>query len=704
MRNAIKLTRAVSTLLLAGVLVLTIGAHTATADPVSGTIYDVDALRARQGGFSGVKYPRYLDQNGVDVGQMLCPFNGDTAGFAFVMDLNSKSVAAVQATVDASNHAIPGVYTYSFPNLAPGAHHLLYIEPYREEVYQPSSKTITVKLSKTGAVATANFNLTRQWRLGGTIASTNTPGVAHTVAPTGVSIDYLNGDVGWAAVSTNNGLNNGWGPGRYAVDVYHTLDSGKTWTAISHLPAPVINNFGPADVGSMVPPQYGLHFTDALHGVLLAQVDWNFFFWGNGLLVLTTSDGGKTWSVNGNSLSQLANSGAYQTNGALVTPAILWVNDYYNSFTNEAAWDPNNRNNGVMYGVAGSALYTRTTTNGGRTWQNGLSLTGGPDVGASVGDNQRLFVFDKDKASMTTGMLSDYSGGSLFYDGASAWQLLTDTSSKALSLPSSGGIAMRASNTSALLPLNNAAGGHFYRTDDSARHWTQQYFYNGRDSYTGSLDHSYGYLSDRADLQPDDTVWLSSWSQDGGGLGRSMDALRSRSWMGALCTLWNFSSTHTPQRDASPDIHTGRRVLLIDPAYYGTTYPTTAIQSFLFDEEAPASPARIIPVAPYVGYHYNAGPGLYICLVNVGGDWASDVTITEVYGTNKVKFGAPKLPWNIGAIPPGSTTNQAYSWTDPGEIFFPLVSAPAGVTSCVVTISGHYNGGKRFSLTETVNL
>ena len=82
-------------------------AHAVQAGPVSGTIYDVDYLRAQQGGFQGVSYPRYTDQNGNvtdtgSLGQMVYPSNAGNIWnnanvYAFVVDADSGNIAPAQA-------------------------------------------------------------------------------------------------------------------------------------------------------------------------------------------------------------------------------------------------------------------------------------------------------------------------------------------------------------------------------------------------------------------------------------------------------------------------------------------------------------------------------------------------------------------------------------------------------------------------------
>src|SRR5579862_9707471 len=78
--------------------------------------------------------------------------------------------------------------------------------------------------------------------------------------------------------------------------------------------------------------------------------------------------------------------------------------------------------------------------------------------------------------------------------------------------------------------------------------------------------------------------------------------------------------------DASPDIHTGRQ------AYLLTGNASTALLTFQFDEEQPSSPARIVPYLPVTSF----SPGVNLDLVNAGGDWATDVTITSITATNGV--------------------------------------------------------------------
>lgn len=683
-----------STLLLSVLLLLTSGlSPAANAAPVSGAIYDVDFLRAQLGGFRGVKYPRYTDQNGADVSQMIYAYNGNIADtyhdYAFVMDITTGAVATAQPVRDSKNNAIPGQYTYAFPDLSPGRHDLMFIEPYRCEVYKPSSKRVAVTVpTGTTPITATDINLLWQWRLAGVIATA--PIQKSTVPISSISVDYVTKSLGFVAMSTNNGMNNGWGPGRYAIDVYRTTNAGKIWTKLAHIPAPLVNNYGIADVGTMILPQYGLHFTDSMHGVLLAEVNWNFYFWGNGLLVLNTTDGGKTWTPD-------LSSTDYRANSTPTANDVLWVNDYYNGFTHEAAWNPANRPNGVMYGVLGDntgRVFTRVSKDRGKTWRPDHALLNAPDVGASAGGWQRFFVY----ANGSFSAHSDAGGGLTLTTGATAWKALQDQDGHPLTPAPGAYIAGRASGQSAIAYMNAADGYHLYRTDDGGKDWNRLRFYNGGDGYGGSLIHSYTFLSPIISLLSADDALLWSPSQ-ADWMGRSVDGCLSRSYMGALGLLPNYSATPTGAVDASPDIHTGRRVLLMDPAYYGTTLITASALSFTFDEETPVSPAHIVPLLTAQGYHYNAAPGLYVNMVNTGGDWARDITFTGITATNGAQLSFPALPWNIGAIPPGSTTNQAYDYADPGEIYFTFTALPPAGTAFTVTVTGTYSSGQTFSVT-----
>ncbi len=674
----------------------------AQAGPVSGTLYDTDYLKAQSGGFQSVQYPRYTDTSNNDLGQMIYPNNDPFMAdyydsYALVVDTTTGTAVPIQVALDSQKNAIAGEYTYQFSYLPPGKHTLMLVEAYRAEVYKPSSKTLSITVPTNNASVSANFNLVRQWRYNSVVTTATASSVTSL---TGISEDFLTKTTGWAAVSTYIKGNTSVGYGHYAVDVYQTLNAGATWTKKAHLPSPVINNFGPWDLGSMVPPQYGIHFSDALHGTLLAQVDWNFFFWGNGLLVMTTSDGGNTWTLAdgvGWTPATWSDPANYKTLSGVISNSILFVNDFYNGFTNEVGWDPSNRLNGVMYGVDGytPAIFTRVTHDGGNTWQTGVALSGAPDIGASQGNYQEFFVFG---GNNFTAMATTSSGVHL-YDTAGAWLNLTDTSNNNLETSSAPYLAGRASGQSAFAQLQNSGSYHLYRTNNGGHTWSQHAFYNGGDGYGGSLAHSYSFLAAEASLMPDNSVWLWGPSQTDD-LGRSMDSLNSRSWMGELGLLLTYSASHQGHRDASLDVHTGRRLLLMDPAVNNLN---TSVLSFSFDDEVSPLPGRILPYVQYVGPHYNAGSGLYCNFLNIGGSWATNIVIDSITTTNGVTFSHPPLPWNIGDLPPASGSGQAYSFKDPGEIFFPLANVPQGVQHFGVTLKGHYNNGQLFQTTLYTN-
>ena len=200
----------------------------------------------------------------------------------------------------------------------------------------------------------------------------------------------------------------------------------------------------------------------------------------------------------------------------------------------------------------------------------------------------------------------------------------------------------------------------------------------------------------------DDSIWL--WDAVySGGIGRSVDGCLSRSFMGALgpaaaSANGPFGLTFPGALDASLDVHTGRRVLVLQPA---SGY-TAEVFSFTFDEKpAPASAAHLIPIPTwYLGGYNNV---LNLNLINSGGDWANDVTIKEITATNGVTFTTEPLPWNIGAIPAGSTPNWSPSSEAVGEISF-NANIPSGVHHFDVKISGTYNGAHTFQTKTTLSL
>jgi hypothetical protein len=686
--------------------------QTSYAGTVSGTVYDTDYLRAQAGGFEGVSHPRYTSTNG-DSGQMVYPSNVGNlyrnASFAFVLDTDSGNTTPLQPVFLASPNSTTqdeGRYTFSFPFLSPGQHRLVFVESYRGEVYLPSSKRITITVPPNSSAVTGDFRLLRQWRLGNPIASI-APKTNNYMPINGVSADYLNGSLGYVAVSTYDGTVPGF-YGKSALDIYRTVDGGQTWQKRGHIPAPVVDNFGAADVGYLNPPQFGVHFTDANHGVVMGQVNWNFFLWGNGLIVFTTDDGGETWNLSGSgglTAADWSNPSLTAVNSTLISGSIQFVNDFYNSYTNEVIWDPSNRLKGILYGTANigengsNRLYTRVTNDGGRTWQNGKSLNGGPDVGAETGTQLQFFVFNGGNFAT----LSNYSTGTFLSDTASAWLPLKDTLQNSLTTPS-GPLpsAGRASGQSAVSLLQPNSGGspHMYRTGDGGTTWTQLTAFNGGDGYGGSLQHSFSFLAQMATTTPDGGLFLWDTSQDGQ-VGRSVDTYRSRTTMGALGSMLTYSSSHSGVRDVSPSFSTGRRVLLMDPATNPIVAPT--VLPFSFDEEAATGPSRIVPLMQFVGPHFNADSGFYVNLVNTGGDWAKDITIDSVTPSNGVTINLPQpLPWNLGALPPGSTTGQIYDYSDPGIVFFTLKAVPAGVTRYSVLLAGHTASGQQFQTTVYV--
>ena len=322
--------------------------------------------------------------------------------YAFLLDTTTSTIATIQRAMNGST-PVPGEYLYVFANLAPGVHHLLYVEPYRGEEYLLSSKRATVTVPADNSAVTRDLSLLRQWRAHSVLPEELMP-YPTSYAIELASLDYLNATDGWLAVSTNNGKP--W-PGTYADDIYRTQDGGKTWVKTAHVPAPVINYDGLEDTGPMTVPVHGLHFSDAQHGVLIAQVhnNWGVPF-GYGTYV--TSDGGQTWT----------------------TGTILPLDNYYGGYACEPAWDQSNRNNGVVYGPytypkSSTVLYTRVTTDGGQTWRDDQAFAG-PDIGAKDFGYEKVLEFSGGNycdASQIPGQ----SQGMLLLSGASAWQNLTAT-------------------------------------------------------------------------------------------------------------------------------------------------------------------------------------------------------------------------------------------------------------------------------------
>ncbi len=657
------LTKTVLSSTISLLLTLLVLGHAAYAGPVSGTIYDTDYLKAQLNGFQGMQYPRFHNADGSDAGQMIYSDN-DYPGLnhAFVVDMTTGAVTAL-TQINISE------YQYTFSNLSPGTHTLLFVEPNRNEVYKPSSKRITITVpSDNTAVTNANFNLVWNWRFANLILDFPTSSSSYYYyAMQSMTADFLDKNCGWVAINTDYEPDGSTGKHQYAVEIYHTTNGGTTWTKIGHIDSPVN------------PPSHmwlsfgGMHFSDATHGILIADASTlPSYMTGR---IYTTQDGGKTWTM---------------LNYVLPTPAYM--------ASVPIAWDRTDPKSGVL----GAFDYNSTTSyvnymtlrthDGGQTWAtdmitNNTSLAPGTAI-MFDGGNYAITAYGGEYPNTPSYITINNQGweplianpGGQRYGATEGWAM----------------VLARPYGQSALLGMRDEDYGgpiHTYRTDDGGVTWNRVYGWNG-------VDAAFSFCYD---LLAENGVWMwspfTNYSSDF--LGHSLDGGLSAHYTGVLKTTnnaWGQSVYHY-----SADIHTAREVM-----WTGQDFQSNALFSFSFDEEPATGPARLLPTLSLVS---GASPGtgtLTVNLLNVGGDFAKNVTLIGIYLPNgtTISFNrpdntlvSPSLPWNLGAIPPASAIGSTSVSTsvDTPELSFSLGNLPASGT---ITLTGYYNNGQYFSVTQ----
>ena len=171
-------------------------AHAATAGGVTGTINDVDYLKAQPGGYQGTSYPRWQDAAGNDLGQLVYPQDQDLS-LCMVMDTNTGTLVSAGTPYGGGNG---GNAMFSFAYLPAGTHKLELIEPFRDEYFQPISKIVTVNVPTSGT-ATATFNVVRNWQF--SVIDKFPTGITGRTFFGGMSTDFVSADIIFAA---SNGL------------------------------------------------------------------------------------------------------------------------------------------------------------------------------------------------------------------------------------------------------------------------------------------------------------------------------------------------------------------------------------------------------------------------------------------------------------------------------------------------------------------
>jgi hypothetical protein len=658
------------TLMLAALL---LAGRIAQAGPVSGTIYDIDYLKAQPGGFKGVSYPRFTNPNGSDGGQLV--YNANAYFYAsFVLDTTTGNMASI------TNASAAGYITYSFSFLPPGRHNLVFIEPNRDEVYQPSSKRINIIVpAGKVAVTNADFNLIRQWRFGNLIATEPSAFVFKKQAG-----EFLDKDNGWIAIAIGEHLAdyaNQQAPNHSALDIYRTADGGKTWAKISRIDAPYLIIHSPPqpdyklDQGLMTVALNGIHFTDTKNGILMTDAYNSSSSVGPSIYV--TRDGGMTWNFS-STLRGIAYS--YFSSGI----PIATFTDYM-----RLAWDRTDRNSGVMWLYNNYYLdppqmahrrlqnvYTLKTKDGGQTWTE-LGTYISTDIDSSnYGQRVAMFSGGNSFAMTTTGVTESglLINATASTNGGPFYQLTTNPDgamSSAYFHHARYYGQIKTVESSALFAMFDGIASYtprLYRTDDKGVNWNRVDSWNGSNYADGRPN-----FNTFTDLMPDNGFW--SWDDRNElNIYRSMDGGLSTAGTGS------FVSSSVSFLHSGIDIHTGRVVF----STAGELETRDIAGSFYFDEEPASSPARIVPFAVIASNH------ILVTLFNAGGDWAKGITLTGLSLSNGITF-TRLLPWNVGAIPPGSSES---------EISFLLSSLPPTGTRVRVTLTGRYNGGQQFQVTR----
>lgn len=663
-------------------------AHAAIAGGVTGTINDVDYLKAQTGGYQGVSYPRWQDADGNDLGQLVYPSDEDLS-LCMVMDTNTGTLVSAGTPSGGGNG---GNAVFSFSYLPAGTHKLELIEPFRDEYFQPISKIVTVNVPANGT-ANTTFNVVRNWQF--SVIDKFPTGITGRTFFGGMSTDFVNNEDGWCALEQDVTETDG----NQDVFIYRTTNGGASWQRAATIQTPYINDELLND--SFNPLEYGLHFTDAEHGVLIGEESTSTLVGGyTHLSTFITADGGATWSR----LTSTISLAGFDSGTDGVYPVI------------SLGWDPANPKNGTIFGSLGGYLdpkmginygyYTLTTKDGGVTWTAGNAYAEAYDLYYFF--FQRLFVFGGNSFSaMTPGGVAGFrNSGALLTSLLSGWEPFVDGNSNGLNVdPHSPYVVDTAYGTDAAQKMDAPDGPHLYQTTDSGNTWTQV-------MHSLELPTSIFLTASNLSFQAQEvgTVpggeWMWDPDENGGPLGsqigRSIDDLISRSFMGYCISFFpegSIEQAGATQEDASTDINHGRKVFMLDPGF-NKSGGTNWLLSFNFNDPQ-------VGIAQVVPKCYESSTGdfgntklLALQFVNEGTKSASNVTIDSITSNHGVTFQAA-FPLNIGAIPPLSSTDiplGSYTTYTP-PCFIVENNLPPSGTRYSITVTGTYGNGQIFRQT-----
>ena len=663
-------------------------AHAATAGGVTGTINDVDYLKAQPGGYQGTSYPRWQDAAGNDLGQLVYPQDQDLS-LCMVMDTNTGTLVSAGTPYGGGNG---GNAMFSFAYLPAGTHKLELIEPFRDEYFQPISKIVTVNVPRSGT-ATATFNVVRNWQF--SVIDKFPTGITGRTFFGGMSTDFVNNEDGWCALEQDVTQFDG----NQDVFIYRTTNGGASWQKSTTIQTPYINDELLND--SFSPLEYGLHFTDAQNGVLIGEESTSAIVGGyTHLSTFFTSDGGTTWKR----LSTTISLTGYDSGTDGVYPVI------------SLGWDPANPKNGTIFGSLGGyfdpktgtnyGTYTLTTNDGGHTWTYGNSYAEAYDLYYFF--FQRLFVFGGNTFStMTPGGVAGFrNSGALLTSLLSGWVPFVDGNSNGLNTdPHSPYVVDTAYGTDAAQKMDAPDGPHLYQTTDSGNTWNQVMHPLELPTSVFITGSNLSFQAQEVGTVPGGE-WMWDPDENGGPLGsqigRSIDSLISRSFMGYCISFFpegSIEQAGATQEDASSDINHGRKVFMLDPGF-NKSGGTNWLLSFNFNDPQ-------VGIAQVVPKCYESSTGdfgntklLVIQFVNKGTKSASNVTIDSITSNHGVTFQAA-FPLNIGAIPPLSSTDiplGSYTTYTP-PCYIVENNLPTSGTRYSITVTGTYGNGQVFRQT-----
>ncbi len=604
-----------------------------------------------------------------------------------VLDTNTGTLISAAPVGGGGN---PAEASFNFAYLPAGVHKLEFIEPFRDEYFEPDSKIVTVDVPSRGS-ATTQFNLVRNWRFS---EVANFPNATGRTYFGGLSCDFLNSQDGWCALEQDVTLPP-YPPGYQDVFIYQTTNGGTSWTKVSTITTPYVNDDLQND--SFNPLEYGLHFTDPMHGVLIGEESSPAVVQGYlHLDIFTTSDGGKTWNEETNHINLYGLDAG--TDG--VYPLV------------SLGWDPSNPENGTIFGSLGvtgnGALYTYTTSDGGVNWTAGPPYAEVHDLYYSF--FQRLFVFGGNNFSaMTTGYVAGFPvSDSLLYSGIPDWVPLTDPSG--MDIYADGHTPYNtetAFGNRAAEKMDESGTTKLYQTNDAGATWSQVMHPFQLPTSVFLTGSNLSFQAQEASTVNGGT-WLWDPDQNGGTegsqVGRSVDNLVSRSFMGYCISGFPVGSIEQvgTQVDASTDIYHGRKMFMMDPGFNanGITGGTDWLLNFYFNDQSGGSAELLPKVIQSSTGDFGNTKILLLQFVNEGTQYAKNITINSITATHGVTFQAT-FPLKYGSIPPLSATDipvGSYITYPPPSYVVESTIPPAG-TRFSITITGTYNNRQGFRQT-----